>query len=97
MNPECGPPPRGNRPWVDASDYPDRARRQGMRGDVTFALDISAQGCPTKCTIVISSGYRLLDETTCQIMSERARFKPKLDESGRAMTAKWTNKLHWEP
>ncbi|MCW3849248.1 energy transducer TonB [Sphingomonas sp. LB-2] len=92
----CGPPPNGSRPWVSSADYPREARRKNMRGVVTFRLEVSAAGCPTACTIVKSSGYPLLDDTTCELMLARARFKPKLDADGQPVAASVTKQFSWD-
>ena len=90
--PRCGPPPRGSRAWVSASDYPEEARRDHMRGNVVFDLDVSLQGCPVACRIVKSSGYSLLDDKTCALVMERARFSatPEQQAAGKIFTIRKT-------
>lgn len=66
-----------------------------MRGEVEFMLDVSAEGCVTRCTIIKSSGYDILDRKTCMLMIVRARFVPEKDEAGRPITAQVTRKMTW--
>jgi len=82
--PRCGPPPRGSRAWVAPGDYPEAARREHMRGNTIVDLDVSTQGCPVACRIVKSSGYALLDDTSCTLLLARARFSFTPEELARA-------------
>lgn len=93
---DCGQPPRGTRPWVEDSDYPAEARRQRMGGEVKFSLVISKQGCPIKCNIVRSSGHKLLDEKTCELMMQRARFHPEGTPENPVETT-IIKSMHWNP
>lgn len=82
--PPCGPPPHGSRAWVTPSDYPAEARREHMRGNTVVELQVSTQGCPVACRIVKSSGYALLDDKSCALLMERARFRFTPEELARA-------------
>jgi TonB family protein len=91
-------PPNSARPlasYLSAEDYPDAAVLLGQEGDVEVRLTISADGKPTDCTIVQSSGYPALDNTTCAKFKARARFSPALDGVGRPMASTWTQTVHW--
>lgn len=91
----CGPPPNGNRPWVGDSDYPVEARAMRMRGKVEFTLDVGPHGCVTRCTVIKSSGYELLDRKTCELMIVRARFIPEKDKAGRPTGGRVTKTMTW--
>jgi protein TonB len=71
-----------------ASDYPLEARRRGWEGTVVADLTISVSGAVDKCDLVKSSGYKLLDDTTCRILVRRARFHPAHDKDGNAVVDK---------
>jgi TonB family protein len=92
---QCAPSPNGPGPWVSVRDYPPQARRKGLQGNVGFTLDVSASGCPTKCVVTASSGHKVLDDETCRLMLERARFEPKLDENGAPVAATWSHVMRW--
>ena len=64
-------------------DYPEEAVRNRWQGDVVVGVTVSAEGRPTACDIVRSSGHKVLDDATCRIVMRRARFKPATDASGR--------------
>jgi len=63
-------------------DYPEEAVRNGWQGDVVVEVTVSADGLPTDCDIVRSSGHKVLDDATCRIVIRRARFKPATDPNG---------------
>jgi TonB family protein len=71
--------------FIHADDFPFQARQHGWQGAVVADLTISARGTVDKCDIAKSSGYKLLDDTTCQILVERARFQPARDKDGNAV------------
>lgn len=81
--------------WITHYDYPDLARRRGLQGVTTFRLEIDANGQVTGCTIVISSGSELLDDTTCRLLVRRARFFPAQDAAGRNIPASYTSRFNW--
>ena len=55
--------------------YPKRALAAGEQGLVGFLVGIDATGSPTKCQITHTSGYKSLDEETCQLIMVHATFK----------------------
>jgi periplasmic protein TonB len=64
-------------------DYPPEAMANGWQGTVIADLTISATGRARVCRIARSSGYRVLDVKTCEILLLRARFTPAKDSLGR--------------
>jgi protein TonB len=63
-------------------DYPAAAQVRGEEGDVRARLDVDTRGRVSRCTIVQSSGSESLDDATCRILEERARFAPARDAGG---------------
>lgn len=92
--PAC--PRRGNGPWVTDRDYPREARKLHQQGTVKFELEIATNGCAARCTIIKSSGYPLLDDKTCALMLERARFNPDRDANGNPIPAIWQHDFTWK-
>jgi TonB family protein len=79
-----------------ADDYPFAARRHGWQGTVIADLTISARGTVDKCDVVKSSGYEVLDNSTCDILVKRAQFRPARDKSGNAVADIFrTPEIHW--
>jgi TonB family protein len=76
-------------------DYPIEAIRKQEQGTVAFRLEISETGKVASCSVTESSGSKLIDETTCRIMSERARFNPARDARGRAVADSFNSRIVW--
>ncbi|MGN6820344.1 MAG: energy transducer TonB [Sphingomonas sp.] len=81
--------------WVTADDYPAAVKRKGESGTVAFALSIDANGMVAACEVTLSSRVALLDETTCRLLTERARFTPARDAAGNAVAGTFSSKFHW--
>lgn len=73
-------------------DYPKAALRKEEQGTVVIALDVDATGTPRGCAVTRSSGSASLDQGTCQLFKERARFSPARDRRGRAVAGTWHGK-----
>ena len=90
------PIPRGNPGlWVTTDDYPIEAMRYDQQGTVDFRLNVGTNGEVLSCAIIESSGFDLLDETTCNLIRERASFWPALNEHGDPVASFYTNRVRW--
>lgn len=93
----ANPVPRGNPGrWVSNDDYPSRAIREEAQGTVRFTLTVGPNGRVTNCAVTGSSGNATLDSTACRLLTQRARFDPKLDSEGNPTTGTWSNSFRWE-
>lgn len=91
------PMPLGNPgTWVTTADYPADALREGREGVVGFALDIGTDGVPVACRITQSSGLPALDEATCVLTRERARFRAASDATGKPVVGQFASRVRWE-
>jgi len=81
--------------YVNNSDYPPEARRRGEQGRVGYELTIGPHGRPIACRILRSSGSASLDEATCRIMRERARFHPARDAAGNPTVDRVQHSIEW--
>ncbi len=77
------------------SDYPRSALRMGIEGIVKVRYTISPEGRATRCTIVETSGFFDLDQTTCRLIERRFRYLPALDGNGRPVPQVQTNDFSW--
>jgi TonB family protein len=68
--------------YFTSGDYPREAVRARQQGAVRLWLRINAEGRVSDCRILQSSGTPLLDETTCNILRERARYTPAHNAQG---------------
>lgn len=82
--------------WFSAGDYPIEAMRKGLQGAVTFEVDVGLDGKPSACRITKSSGEPILDQTTCDLIRARARFKPALDAVGKPIVGKYSTQAIWK-
>jgi TonB family protein len=66
-----------------SSDYPDEALTREQQGKAQFLLLIDETGKVAGCDVVSPSGIPALDGMGCQVIRERAKFKPALDQQGK--------------
>ena len=77
-----GAKPKNEARWIGADDYPTKALRDDVQGNVIVTFDITADGKATNCVVESSSGSAILDEVPCPLIERKARFKPALAEGG---------------
>ncbi|ARS26725.1 energy transducer TonB [Sphingomonas sp. KC8] len=82
--------------WVTTEDYPAVALREGMEGASAVQLSISAEGAVTGCSVTASSGHRILDDLTCNLLKLRGQFDPAKDRRGRAMASQYDQRVRWQ-
>ncbi|HTU12542.1 MAG TPA: energy transducer TonB [Allosphingosinicella sp.] len=82
--------------YFSADDFPEPARLRQAQGTVGFRLAISAEGRVTDCIVTLSSGDSSLDETTCAIIRERARYAPARDAEQRPVAGTDQGRVTWQ-
>src|SRR5436309_15926859 len=80
--------------WFENS-YPAEAIKKGIEGSVTFDVDVDAKGKPTACRVLVSSGYEILNQTTCDIVLRQARFVPATGVDGKPVAGHYSNVAIW--
>lgn len=90
-----GTPPELIRGRLKNSDYPDGAGEAGVQGTVGVRYLVGADGRVSECEITRSSGSRLLDDTTCRLITQRFRFSPSRDERGRPVASYIVENHEW--
>jgi protein TonB len=102
--PKPPPPPRqsqarslvGNLQGVFSNDdYPPSAIDNNEQGTVRVLLTVGTSGRVTGCSITGSSGSKTLDQTTCRILSARARFSPAQDANGNPIESTYSQSISW--
>jgi hypothetical protein len=53
------------------SQYPARARAAGEQGSVGFNVALDREGYATSCVVTQRSGFKRLDEETCELILDR--------------------------
>ena len=82
--------------WASTKDYPSDLIRTEVGGEVSFKLDVSAEGLPTSCLVIVSSKIEQLDKVTCKIMMQRAKFKPARTAEGSPAASHYINRVRWQ-
>jgi protein TonB len=81
--------------WATTNDYPVRALHNMEQGQTEFALTVDTHGRVRSCLVTQSSGSLDLDEATCKLVSDRARFQPATDMRGRPTDGAYSSHVHW--
>jgi hypothetical protein len=77
-------------------DFPQEALGRHQDGKAQFLLLIDEKGKIAACHIEKASGIPALDAMGCQVIMERARFKPALDAAGKPVRSMyWTPEVIW--
>lgn len=80
--------------WVTDDDYPVVALRRNEQGIVGLQLSIDAAGKVIGCKIT-STVSAVLDQASCALMTERGRFNPALDETGKPTAGTYNTRFTW--
>jgi len=81
--------------WLSPDDYPSAAFQENRQGTTVFKLTIDTAGRVDACRIVESSGHADLDETSCRVVSARARFTSAQDAAGKVVPGYYSNRFRW--
>jgi TonB family protein len=81
--------------WLQVSDYPQSALRNGEGGYVGFALLIGPDGRPDRCTVTAPVPSGELNSLTCRLAMRRAHFKPASNADGQAVYAVYRGVSSW--
>jgi protein TonB len=80
---------------ITYQDYPSYAQRYSESGVVTAALVIDVNGNVSNCQISQSSGYKDLDDATCQIILRRFHFSPALGRDELPVASTILRSVRW--
>ena len=75
--------------------YPKESLANGEQGTVRYRVKIDRSGRVTECEVTQSSGYRRLDDATCSLLMDKARFTPARDGRGRTTRSNYEGRVHW--
>ena len=81
--------------WFSSDSYPLEAMKRRIEGSVTFDVDVDPQGRPTACRIIVSSGYAMLDQATCDAVQAKGRFVPATGADGKPIAGHYSNRAIW--
>lgn len=88
--------PRGNPAnWITTADYKTSWIRREYTGTARFALEVSASGKVSNCTITGSTGHEALDRATCRLIQARAVFNPAKGTDGNSVAGSYSSSVNW--
>lgn len=76
-------------------DYPAAAIRAQSQGTAGVRFWVSKEGKASDCRVVESSGTKVLDETTCNIIVRRGKYDPARTTSGEAIDSPAFTRVRW--
>jgi len=85
---------RGKLHW---SDLPRELRQAHRGGDLELVYRVNIDGRVSGCRVTQSSGIPALDAQTCQLITERFRFRPSRDADGRPVPSNIIESHGWDP
>lgn len=81
--------------WVRQSDYQRSWLDQNLEGSVGFSVTVGANGRVQGCSVTASSGHSELDNATCRLVTQRARFRPAT-QGGQPVAGSYANRVQWQ-
>lgn len=96
FKPKAPIPANNQAKWITTNDYPARPLRDGVEGVAEYRVVIGSNGLVSSCEITQSTGDGTLDQTTCRLISRKARFQAATDESGASVVGTYTGKVRWD-
>jgi TonB family protein len=92
-------PPKLKKKWADyvsPYDFPLPALAAAKGGETHVLIDIGVDGRASNCRIIRSSGRKDIDQTSCMVLTERARFEPARNSKSQAIAAPDYMAFRWE-
>lgn len=77
-------------------DYPKALREANISGTTQTEVAVGANGRPTACSVLRTSGSRELDATTCRLIMQRFKFKPARNAAGQAIDSHIEYDQEWD-
>src|SRR4051794_22832503 len=88
-------PPQHPQGLIAATDYPPGAMARGEQGLAHFQVVVNQVGRVDSCTILLSSGFKDLDDATCLLVPSRARFSPAKNDEDRPIYGTFRASINW--
>lgn len=79
-----------------AAHYPPKALKRGEQGKVGFRLVVEPDGSLGTCEVTASSGFKSLDDETCELILRYARLQTVRNAEGRAVRAVQNGFINWK-
>lgn len=79
-----------------ARDLPEAVLAEGVDGVVHMRFTVGIDGRVHDCRVTRSSGKAGLDAATCRLITDKFRYRPTRDASGRKVPDVVLGEQHWE-
>jgi len=90
------PVPTNLHDWFVANDFPPYLGAQSPHlWLVPIRIEVSPDGAITNCVVEASSGERLLDKLTCDLVRKRAKFRAARWLDGSAAYGAYRTRVNW--
>lgn len=90
------PEPKGSLAGlISSEDYPVQSLDRNEQGTVGILIRVDTTGAISDCIIEKSSGFAALDDKTCELIRQRAKFQPARDRRGRPVVSETHSHVHW--
>lgn len=89
-------PPRQVAGSISNDDYPADAILAEQQGSTAFTITVGPDGVPSDCRVTESSGSESLDKASCDLVTQRFRYDPARDPSGRPITSEISRRVVWK-
>lgn len=81
--------------WLGPFDYPKSMIVSGTMAIVEFRLDVADTGDVAGCKVISATLPEEASDTTCKLISQRAKFLPALDAAGKAAKSYYMGTVRW--
>ena len=88
--------PKNQTRWARYFDYPEGSAFLGEEGTTGIRVEVLPNGRAGKCEVTFSSGFAVLDERACRMITRYGRFNPALDAEGNPTQGFYINRIRWQ-
>ncbi|WP_162225084.1 TonB family protein [Erythrobacter sp. SG61-1L] len=81
--------------WFLARDLIDPVFKGRLHGLVGYVFHVSPEGKVTHCTVLQSSGDDRIDAKICDLVVQRAKFRPAGNPEGQPVQGTYSTRLYW--
>ena len=81
---------------IQFAAYPRESLRRGEEGVVGINVLTDSQGRLRDCAVTKTSGYRALDEASCDLLLEHMRMRPYLAPNGGGVVRRQDGQVVWK-
>jgi TonB family protein len=78
-----------------SDDYPHQAWSEDKQGSSLIMMMVDEKGSLKDCMVEETSGIATLDAMACQVLIQRAKFRPALDAAGKPARSVLTRRITW--